>query len=103
MALGKYEFNNKQEALDKVKGLGVDEEGNPTHNHTVVMLGFLALTQGTYSEEGEVITEPILSEKYAVDVLWNKLEKHPHGWGVLSINVKNPKHSFLGVDNNTQL
>ena len=103
MALGKYEFNNKQEALDKIKGLGVDDESNSTHNHTVVTLGFLAITQGTYNDDGEVITEPILSDKYAVDVLWNGLEEHPIGWEEHSVNVNNPKHSFLGVDNNTQI
>tara|TARA_R110000803_G_scaffold50002_1_gene103947 strand:- start:350 stop:643 length:294 start_codon:yes stop_codon:yes gene_type:complete len=97
MALGKYEFNNKDQALAKIAKLGIE------HNHSVVALGYLILTEGVYNEQGEVITEPIKSSRYAVDVLWSGLESHPYGWGFYSVNVKNPKHSFSGVGNNTQL
>jgi len=101
--VGKYEFFNKEQAQEKIAKLGVatDEDGNeyPTHKHAVVLLGHLVLTDGTYNEDGEVITEPILSDKYAVDVLWNELDDHPYGWGKYSLNVANPKHSFAGVLN----
>jgi hypothetical protein len=58
---------------------------------------------GTYDELGEVITEPIKSEGFAVDAPLIGLESHPYGRKCYSIKVNNPKHSFLGVDNNTQM
>jgi hypothetical protein len=96
MKLGKYEFNNKKQAEDKVNTLGVN-------THSIVLLGYLILTEGIYNELGNVIIEPIKSEGYSIDVLWNGLDKHPYGWKSYSIKVNNPKHSFLGVDNDTQL
>ena len=97
MRLGKYEFNSEDQAFAKIDKLDVE------HSHSVVVLGFLILTEGKYSELGEVITEPIKSEGFAVDVLWIGLESHPYGWKSYSIKVNNPKHSFGGTDNNTQL
>ena len=37
---------------------------------SVVELGHLVITPGTYDEDGKVITELILSAKYAVDIIW---------------------------------
>ena len=66
----KYEFKSETEANTFIDGLGVDEEGNPNHPHSIVRLGNIVLTEGTYDSEGEVITEPVLSTNYHVDVLW---------------------------------
>ena len=66
----KYEFKSETEANTFIDGLGVDEEGNPSHSHSIVRLGNIVLTEGTYDSEGEVITEPVLSTNYHVDVLW---------------------------------
>ena len=66
----KYSFTNETEANTYIDGLGVDEEGNPSHSHSIVRLGNIVLTEGEYDEEGEVITEPVLSNNYHVDVLW---------------------------------
>ena len=97
MRLGKYEFNSEEQALEKIDKLGVD------HKHSIKVLRHLTLTEGTYNELDEVITEPIKSEGFAVDVLWIGLESHPYGWKSYSIKVNNPKHSFAGIDNDTQL
>lgn len=35
----KYEFGSKGAATTKINALGVDEEGNPTHNHIIAHLG----------------------------------------------------------------
>ncbi len=67
----KYEFGSQSAATTKINALGVDEEGNPTHSHSIVRLGHIVLTDGEYDEEGEEITAPILSDNYHVDVLWN--------------------------------
>ena len=66
----KYSFKTEREANTYIDRLGVDEEGNPTHSHSIVRLGNIVLTNGTYDSEGEVITEPVISDKYHVDVLW---------------------------------
>jgi len=62
MVYGKYEFDTIPEIL-------TDEE-NPVDG-AVVELGYLAKTKGTYDEEGNVITAPVMSNKIAVDILWN--------------------------------
>ena len=67
----KYSFGSKGAATTKLNALPKDEEGNPTHSHAIVHLGNLVEKEGTYDEEGEVITEPVLSSTYHIDVLWN--------------------------------
>jgi len=57
MIYGKYEFDTVPE-LSEVNG-------------AVVNLGYLVKTKGTYDEDGEVITAPVMSTKIAVDILWN--------------------------------
>ena len=57
MIYGKYEFI-KVPDLSEVDG-------------AVVELGYLVETKGTYDENGEVITAPLMSTKLAVDILWN--------------------------------
>ena len=64
----KYEFVDEAEA-NKAIDLLRDEEGNLTQS--VVKLGFIVKTAGTYDEEGNEVTAPVLSEKYAVDVCWD--------------------------------
>jgi len=57
MVYGKYEFDTVPD-LSEVNG-------------AVVELGYLVETKGTYDEEGNVITAPVMSTKLAVDILWN--------------------------------
>jgi hypothetical protein len=66
----KYEFPNAEAASNAVAALGIDEEGNPTHRHTIAMLGHIVTTPATYNEEGEELTPAVLAKKYSVDVLW---------------------------------
>ena len=67
----KYKFGSKSSATTKINALGIDEDGNPTHNHSIVKLGNIVLENGTYDDEGEEITPPVLSDDYHVDVLWD--------------------------------
>ena len=69
--LRKYEFGSKSAASAKINALGVDKEGNPTHSHAIVRLGHLVVTEGTYDDEGEELTAPVLSDNYSVDVMWD--------------------------------
>ena len=103
MKIGKYEFNDKTQADSKIKALGVEtnEEGieYPTHGHAVVTLGHIVTQEGTYDDKGEVITEPVLSDKYHVDVMWQGLDAHPYGWSTYAVTPSdNGLHSFLGVN-----
>ena len=67
----KYSFGSKSAATTKINALGIDEEGNPTHNNAIVRLGNLVVTPAEIDAEGNVITEAVLTDTYHVDVLWD--------------------------------
>jgi hypothetical protein len=96
--LGKYEFNSKEQADSKIEGLGVNEEGFPTHNHTIVRLGNITLSKATYDEDGNELTPAVHSDKYHIDVLWHDIDSHPYGWATYAIDLDNEgSHGFFGV------
>ena len=64
----KYEFVDEAAANAAIDLLR-DEEGNLTQS--VVKLGFIVKTAGTYDEEGNELTAPVLSDTYSVDVMWD--------------------------------
>ena len=66
----KYEFPNAEAANNAVTALGIDEEGNPTHNHAIVHLGHIVTTPATYDDDGNELEAAVLSDNYSVDVLW---------------------------------
>lgn len=67
----KYTFSSEAAAKAAIAALGQDEEGNPKHSHQIAELGHIVLTPAELDEDGEVVTEAILSEEYCVDVLWS--------------------------------
>lgn len=71
----KYAFGSKGAATTKINALGTEtnEAGDvvPTHSHSIVHLGNLVLTEGTYDEEGNELTPPVMSDTYHIDVLWD--------------------------------
>ena len=67
----KYQFGSKSAATAKINALGIDEDGNQTHNHAIVRLGNLVVTPAEIDAEGNVITEAVLTDTYHVDVLWD--------------------------------
>ena len=48
--IGKYKFEDKETFLDKKEALGVDEEGNATHPHLIVELGYELITPATETD-----------------------------------------------------
>jgi len=97
MKIGKYEFKSEEHAQKKIDKLGLDEDGNPTHPHTVVKIGYLTITQGEYDEDGNEITPPVLSDKYSVDVLWQGVEDNPYGWATYELDLEHEGiHGFFG-------
>lgn len=105
MTIGKYEFNNEEQAKEKIVDLGVDYDwqGNeyPKHNHTIIELGNIVLQKGEYEvKDGEtkMIKEPVLSDKYHIDVVWSDLKEHPWGWKTYSCDLDTEGvHSFYGI------
>ena len=113
MYIGKYAFNSKEQAQEKIDALGteIDENGNeyPTHKHSIVELGNIVLEQGEYDENGEEISAPVLSDKWHLDVAWrledsydedgNLIEaEHPHGWKSYAVEIEGDGvHSFFGL------
>ena len=97
MRIGKYEFKSKKQAKNKINKLGLDEDGNPTHPHTIVKLGYLTLVQGEYDEEGNEITPPVISDKYSVDVMWQGVQDNPYGWATYELDLEGEGvHGFFG-------
>ena len=81
MIYGKYEFIEVPD-LSEVNG-------------AVVELGYLVETKGTYDEEGNVITAPVMSTKIAVDILWsNEVDEALEPNRIYPIT---PSHSIAGM------
>jgi len=102
MKIAKYEFESKEQYETKFNALHTeDEEGNliPNFKFAAVKLGHIVLTDGTYDEDGNELTAPVLSDKYHVDVMCLDTDTHPYGWAIYSVNtLNNGVHAFLGVD-----
>ena len=110
----KYEFQDEATADSRIAALpsATDEEGNsyPTHSHTIVKLGHLVVTEGTYDDEGNQLTAPVLASNYSIDVLWNEEElldengdiAYPYGWASKEVEYSeswvspNGAHTFFG-------
>jgi len=84
----RYEFNDKEQAESKI----LAQEGV---NAAFIKLNKFILTEGAYDDEGVELTAPILSEGYALDVLWRDLDASPYGWKSYEVEPSNPKHSLL--------
>ena len=98
MIYKRYEFNDQEQAEEKIDAFfDIDEEGNKVQNvkAAFIKLNKFVLEQGEYDEQGEEITPPVLSEGYAVDVLWNELDESPYGWKSYEVEPKNPKHKIF--------
>ena len=70
----KYEFETQELAETRIAALPhqEDEEGNehPSHSHTIVKLGNVVQVEGTYDEDGNELTAPVLADKYSVCLLY---------------------------------
>ena len=85
----RYEFNDKEQADNKIEALGEDV------NAAFIRLNKFVMTESTYDSEGVEITAPVLSEGYALDVVWRDLDASPYGWKTYEVEPNNPKHRLL--------
>ena len=91
LKIGKYEFNSKEQAKSKIDALG-------EHNHSIVELGHIVIEEGEYDDNGNTIKEPVLYDKYCVDVCWCNVDDHPYGWKSYDADLDNEGvHSFFGI------
>ena len=93
----KLSYTNKEAALADLtaKGIYVETEDGLTYGEgvaAVVEIGLIILEQGTYDEEGNVITEPIYADGYHYDVM----AENVYDFGANLVEPKNPKHAFAG-------
>ena len=97
----KYEFTDAASAQSAIDALGLDEEGNPTHRHTIAKLGHIVTTPATYDDDGNELTAAVLADNYSVDVLWR--DEIADGW---SDNLVWPDpvgvHSFGNTEANAE-
>jgi len=95
MRIGKYEFKSKEQVQDKIEDL-------PKGTFLIVELGHIVLEEGEYElnedEEMQLIKEPVISDKYHVDVIWYDIESHPYGWKTYSCDLDSEgMHKFSGI------
>jgi len=98
MIYKRYKFNDQEQAESKIDlFFDLDEDGNKVQNikAAFIKLNKFVLEQGEYDEQGEEITPPVLSEGYAVDVLWNDLDESPYGWKSYEVEPESPKHRIF--------
>ena len=98
----KLSYPNKEAAVAdlKAKNILIEVDGIDGEKHeaygdgvqAVVEIGLIILEQGTYDEEGNVITEPIYADGYHYDVMADK----EYDFGANLVEPKNPKHAFAG-------
>ena len=84
----RYEFNDKEQAEEKIAKL-------EDVNAAFIRLNKFVMTEGTYDSEGVEITAPVMSNGYAVDVLWRDLDASPYGWKSYEVEPSSPKHKLL--------
>lgn len=93
MIIYKLKYIDKQTAItDLITKNVIDEDGNYQQGiHAVVEIGLITLTDGTYDDEGNTITEPIFADGYHYDIISEQEIVFEN-----EIQVNNPKHTFAG-------
>lgn len=93
MNIYKLKYTDRETAItDLITKNIIDEDGNYQQGiHAVVEIGLIILTDGTYDEQGNVITEPIYADGYHYDIMSEQEIEFES-----EIQVNNPKHTFAG-------
>lgn len=91
MIYKRYEFTSKEQAEDKISNLDEDVK------KAVIVVGKIILVPES-ADEDDIITEAVLNDGYAIDVLWYNLTESPYGWKSYEVTPKKPSHKILGWD-----
>ena len=101
MKYGKYVFNDKAQAEEKIADLYLGDNGEPIGvPHDIIRVGHEVISKAEFDEEGNVTKERVESDKYLVDVCWNSpsIVSHPNGWGDYSVEPTSSSHGVVGID-----
>ena len=106
MYIYKLRYNDRTTAIADLIAKGVlgeatDLKGNTTIvnsniSQSVVELGIIVLTSGTYDEDFNEITAPIYADGYHFDVMVTQAID----FGTARVTPTNIKHAFLGFNTN---
>jgi hypothetical protein len=100
MQIYKLQYPNKETALTDLiaKGVYIELDNELSYGqgiHAIVEIGLIIDKEGTFDEEGNVLTEPIYFNGYHYDVMSENIIIFEN-----EIEVKSPKHSFAGYEYN---
>jgi hypothetical protein len=95
MQIYKLQYPNKETALNDLIAKGVYTEDLLFGQgiHAIVEIGLIIDKEGTFDEEGNVLTEPIYFNGYHYDIMSENSIIFEN-----EIQVKSPKHSFAGYE-----
>jgi hypothetical protein len=95
MKISKLKYPNKETAIADLlaKGVYIESEEGLVYGqgtHAIVELGLIVDVEGTYDDEGEELTAPVLADGYHFDVMTeNEIDFEN------AIEPENPRHTFL--------
>lgn len=97
MYISKLQYKNKETAIADLiaKGVYIETEEGLVYGEgvqAIVEIGLIVDKEGTFDDEGNVLTEPIYFNGYHYDVMSEQEIEFDN-----IITPNNPKHSFYGV------
>jgi hypothetical protein len=98
MYIYKLRYTNRATAINDLIAKGVIDtnENNTSITQSVVELGIIVLTSGTYDSNYNVITEPTYADGYHFDIMVTQAID----FGTARVTPTNVKHAFLGFNTN---
>jgi hypothetical protein len=95
MHISKLQYPNKETALNDLiaKGVYTEELCYGQGIHAIVEIGLIVDKEGTFDDEGNVLTDPIYFNGYHYDVMSENIITFEN-----EIEVNNPKHTFSGYE-----
>lgn len=95
MNIYKLKYTDKETAIADLIAKGVYNEYLSFGEgiHAVVEIGLVTITDGTYDDDGNVITEPIYADGYHYDIM----SEIKINFETAEIFPNNPKHNFYGI------
>jgi hypothetical protein len=103
MNIAKLQYKDKETAIADLiaKGVYIETEEGLSYGQgiqAVVEIGTIILTDGTYDDEGNIITEPIYYDGYFYDVM----SEQKIDFGTNEIFPVNCIHAFAGYNTNAE-
>ena len=98
MNIFKLRYDNEHQGIDdlKLKGVYIETEEGLSYGQgvqAIVNIGKIILTDGTFDEQGNLLTEPTYIDGYHFDIMSEK----EIDFGESEIFTNNPKHTFAGI------